>query len=540
MKEHSVLKKVIQAVFVVSLPFFTLMELHSGAGKLGYVISLILTVMIAVGISGRVTESLLEEPKKGCLIVAAAAALYISYCYAWQGNGVNILNSYQHIWGALVPIEVTSKRLVAGLILASTPSVFMLVYWIIKKVWPYVLQFLKSLDRFERSYLGIILLGATVGVTFFYLNTAVCYHTVEGGTTQLYDVLYTTDCTEIYISDCFLRILSAPNDIRQPLFGLFALPVALVGKLVAAVFFFVPNAYAIALGIEQFLLEGITVVMLLRMMKLEKRDRIWFALMASGSYAYLIHGLMIEQYAIAYFYVILVLYVYQKSDKQNFAYFGAVSTLLTSGILFGLISKTRDFKKWMLEMLKCLGIYMGIVVICGQLPQFLGIQQKMEMLRSFSGEAIGWSEKWVQFSHFVQNIFWAPVGQLQNAGFSSYRAVKGEEIAWFGVLLLILVLCGFWVSRQEWISRIAMFWVLFSVLILFGVGWGTAENGLILYALYFAWAYLVLLYQLIQKVFKKPVLRGAVVGVMTFLMVGRGLYEIVQIYQFGIAYYPAL
>jgi hypothetical protein len=38
-------------------------------------------------------------------------------------------------------------------------------------------------------------------------------------------------------------------------------------------------------------------------------------------------------------------------------------------------------------------------------------------------------------------------------------------------------------------------WCAFSAILLVGLGWGTAENGLILYGLYFSWAFYVLLRQ---------------------------------------------
>ena len=48
-------------------------------------------------------------------------------------------------------------------------------------------------------------------------------------------------------------------------------------------------------------------------------------------------------------------------------------------------------------------------------------------------------------------------------------------------------------------SLIAGFWVFFSVVMLLILGWGTQENGLILYALYFGWAYFILIYRFVEK-----------------------------------------
>ena len=217
MERQQVCKRVMQAVFILSLPFFTLMELNYAFGASGYIISLILTLLIGVVISRRVTECVFTQTNKRYLLVAAVAAIYIAYIYAWQGNGVSIMQMQQELLEAILPVAVTSKRLAIGLMLASLPSIYMLIYWMLEMTWSYVVKFVKSLDSFEKRYLGIVFLVATVGISFFYLQTAVCYRAVENGIVQIYDVLYTTDSADIYGSDCFLRILSGPNDIRQPL-----------------------------------------------------------------------------------------------------------------------------------------------------------------------------------------------------------------------------------------------------------------------------------------------------------------------------------
>jgi len=58
----------------------------------------------------------------------------------------------------------------------------------------------------------------------------------------------------------------------------------------------------------------------------------------------------------------------------------------------------------------------------------------------------------------------------------------------------VLVLCvlGAWLGRRERLVQISAWWCAISVVLLLGLGWGTAENGLILYGLYFSWAFYVL------------------------------------------------
>ena len=74
------------------------------------------------------------------------------------------------------------------------------------------------------------------------------------------------------------------------------------------------------------------------------------------------------------------------------------------------------------------------------------------------------------------------------------------------------------------------------------LGWGTQENGLILYALYFGWAFWVLLYQLAEALcaFLRrpgllPVLTIGAAGVLLLI----NLPAMGQMVSFLVTHYPA-
>ena len=45
--------------------------------------------------------------------------------------------------------------------------------------------------------------------------------------------------------------------------------------------------------------------------------------------------------------------------------------------------------------------------------------------------------------------------------------------------------------------------LVITIVVLLIIGWGTVENGLVLYSLYFAWAYLSLYFLFLKKILKK-------------------------------------
>lgn len=528
-------------VFVISLPFAVLLQVSSEFGNAGIVINLILGFGLGIFLAAKITGALTDQQGKWKVAAAFLAALYTSYNYTMQGNGVYLLSQHLDIVEKLSPVRVTSNRLVAGFVVASFPAIFFLIYYVIAQILPYVRKFLGTLDRTERRFLVAFSVVGIVMMGFLYVHTNAFYDAVHNGKTEVYDVIYTTDSTMIYTSDSFMRILSGENDIRQPLFGLFSMPVALLAKLVSLPFFFLHDSYAYALQAIQIVLLGIAHVMLARLLELGKKEKYAFWAFFVGSYTYVLFSFVVEQYIMAYFYVVLTIYVWKNSEKKNYAYFGAVSTMLTSGVLFPMITKKKKWKEWITDLLYCLVVYFELVILCGQLPQFLNIRNKLADLMFFAGGKVTLQQKWIQFTWFVEHLFLAPSAADAYAvdrGAPRFLLAEQQSVSVIGIVILIAAVLGFLYSYKNKMSQIAVCWVGFSVVLLFLVGWGTAENGLILYSMYFAWAYLILIYQFICKWIRNEKAVLAVIGVFAGLMLLYNLGGLYQIYQFGVINYP--
>ena len=109
-----------------------------------------------------------------------------------------------------------------------------------------------------------------------------------------------------------------------------------------------------------------------------------------------------------------------------------------------------------------------------------------------------------------------------------------------GAGILVLALISAVLNSKKLSSRIAACWVGFSFVVLCVLGWGTQENGLILYALYFGWAFAMLLYQLVQWIGEKtkaaflvPALSA--VGAVWLLL--NNIPEMAALLKFAVTYY---
>jgi hypothetical protein len=415
-------------------------------------------------------------------------------------------------------------------------SAAMTVYGLLVLILPLIWKFIVSMNRMEKGYLIVVLAAAVVLISVVYGATSLFFCPQNrAGDIVIYDALYTTDTGAISNTDCFFYAFASPNDIRQPLFGVFSLPFSIPARMLSMILFMVPNSYAVILQIIQIELLAITGILLARLLKLEGKETMAFWGLCTCTYTYMLYSLVIEQYIIAYFYVILTIYLADKYTKTNYAYFGAVSTLLTSGVLFPLVTRARTCREWMKDMLKAFLLYMSVVTAWGQLPLFLNIRNELKALTLFTGESVTWQEKTAQFTNFMKNMLWAPKA-LEDG--EQYLLAAAENISWTGIVIMALVLLGFFLNRERYIAKISACWVLFSVVVLYIVGWGTAENGLILYALYFAWAYIVLLYLLLKKLIGNIYLRMGCVIAFAVISFGINITEIIHIVDWGKELYP--
>ena len=74
-----------------------------------------------------------------------------------------------------------------------------------------------------------------------------------------------------------------------------------------------------------------------------------------------------------------------------------------------------------------------------------------------------------------------------------------NELNYIGLIIFVLALAGAFLNWDKKISKISLLWCIYSFVILCLIGWGTAENSLILYALYFSWSFYILIFLLVVK-----------------------------------------
>lgn len=462
------------------------------------------------------------------------------------------------------------------------------LYWFYTKLWYYLKSFFKSLDKLEKNFLIIATCVFSVAIIIIYNITSVftaahiadedkkyiLTYSEENEQTlaigqliedDVYSVicgnlLFTADTQFIIDTDAYNNINAKENDIRQPLFGLFALPYTIVPKLISDITF--DEIYPFLIAIVQGFMVFVTIILLEKIMKLQGIARLLFMLFLTFTYPTVLFLVNMEQYVIHVFYLVLFIYmVLNKIKDKDLLYIMATGTLITTGILFPLLGEKKNFKESIKNIFFTFLKFAAILIITGKIilytpEQLKGQIDNLSIYTSGASEAIDYATQANMYTNFALNTVIAPQIKSEEGLLASkvmvrdnltvrivaynYKVQQTENTSTnvFGLLILVMVVLGFIFNRKDAFCKICFTWVLFSVFLLLIVGYGASENGFILYSYYFSWAFVCLIFRLFELLLKKwPKIKNTIYTVAIIPMAIINFYGIYQLIIFGIQYY---
>lgn len=436
----------------------------------------------------------------------------------------------------------TEKLSVIYLVVGTTCSiafVTVILCEFYKKMLVVVSDIFEGISRDEKRILWIVFVILAVFSSVFILSSN-AFSDASGN----YDVIYTSDSNSIVGENVYLSILHGENDIRQPLFAVFAIPFLGLPYLLSVIFFFVPKSMAFFMNLPQIALLIVGYYMLAKLLKLKKRERVFFLIGILSTYAVLLFSVMMEQYIIGFFYLILFIYEKVHEKESDFTYIAASGTILTSAATIVMyFERQKGWKDFGKKFLRLFLYGVSIVILAGRTDLILTSFQRLQTLLAFSGDKVAFRERMMQYVSFVKSCFMAPASEIIDFGngFVCWRLRDITQWDIAGIVFIALAIVSFVINRKDKFTQVSFAWCLFSMIILEIAGWGTNENGLILYSLYFGWAYLALIVKLGMTIVKK--LKVEKIGVIVWLgMVVYLLYEnlpnMILMYQFAVKYYP--
>ncbi len=516
-----------------------LLLLEAQASKVyfwGLGISLLLLLLVSTQIN-----DIFYPIKKNPIPVTAFAALSaLGVCLRYGTYGQAYLASLPGLQGMLPHLPLVS--IVLSVLAFAFP--FITISYLFLRLGTFLkeTEFFSSSTKAEWMIYGGIAVGLVVLSTGVFLSSQAFY-----GTLIPYDVIYTGDSPMLVQNDVYLSLTYAENDLRQPLFALFAAPFMGAPYAIGRLLSLPLTGMAIWQNAMQVLMLVFANCLLVKAMGLTRTSRVAFMLLLSATYAQLLSVLMMEQYIVAYFWLAFYLYsvCVGKKGKGLFLW-GAGGSLLTSLALLPTVSSHHSLQKcktWLGDVIKCGVGFLLLLLAFGRFDVLYSLSDKITSLDRFTGKTVSFGDKVYQYFSFVGDCFRAPDAGVDTTTFShtSWQLRPVTTVAWLGVVILLLSAISVAWNRKRKVCRLAALWIVLSLAMLLFLGWGTKENGLILYALYFGWSFFVLLFALVEKIGEKlkmplfvPIVTGACLLLLAFLNVP----AIAELVRFAAVYYP--
>lgn len=402
------------------------------------------------------------------------------------------------------------------------------------------LQTFRDISRWEWIFYGVLFLSASLFTVLLFNCTDAFYGTVHD-----FDVIYTSDSPELFNENAYLSLRGLQNDLRQPLFAVFAAPILGLPYLISRLLPHSEIFYVLAMSLPQIALMMLSFFLAARMLNLTGGKRMLLMGLFCASYPALLFTLMMEQYIIACFYLLLCIYlIVSKAPETEISLYAAGGTLLTSLILMPALTDLhpiRQFKDWFARMLQLVLGFVIFLLAFGRLDIILNAPTSLLMMMKFSGRSVFLSEKLFQYSGFFRSCLIAPEAgvDLQTMGYPSWQLNPAVGFSAAGLVILFLAVVSAILNRKDRACRAAGLWLGFSFLVLVVLGWGTPENGLILYALYFGWAVILLLFALVQKLEQRIPRLTWWIGIPAIAaLLTVNLPAIAHLVGFALRYYP--
>lgn len=501
-------------------------------------------MLIFASQTGNVAASAKGKPWYVHLFIVASG---VGIC--WRGQS----HSYP-LWKSLSSLQAITQLLPFQIDLAMWVSVigavvaFAFVFISLNFFWSRMAAIVRDTKLFASASkceiitcLGITIL-LIIGCSVIFLLTDAFY-----GTDALCDLIYTSDSPAHIQRNVFLSLTYYENDLRQPLFAVFSSPFMGLPYLLGRLLSLPHSIQAIITNAVQIMMLVFTNYLLTKILKLSPGKTVCFMVLLCCTYTQLLSVLMIEQYIVAYFWLVLCVFLIAEKHKPDpMVLWGAGNTLLTSMVLLPLVSNSspvKNFKKWFADMLKYGFGFIGLMLLFGRFDLFYNLFAQLGLFSDFTGQNVLFRDKLLQFFEFIHNCILPPMTEIDTVTYDhiSWQMTDVTAINIFGIVILLLAVISFIVNREKRCSQLAAFWIGFSVVVLVVFGWGTKENGLILYSLYFSWAYFALLFQLVEKIQSKlkikfliPVMTGLAVAAMLII----NIPAMMEMVDFAITYYP--
>lgn len=394
--------------------------------------------------------------------------------------------------------------------------------WLYATFMPGIVRFFRSLSKGEWLYLSLFWGLGTVILLIIAVQTSVFTYPmpIEKPDEEFPMGIFVSDSALLIDGDTFCNNTSSANDVRQPLFAIFALPFAMFSHAMAALLcltlpgvFVYKYVYSIAIAFWQIGAFAIIGLLLRRIVKTFTDESFSWAVafLYSVTWSTVIFALTVEQYAFSLLALIIfiaycVLVRQEQTDETqqqetlNYSLLAmaAIGTITTSliPVVYFTIATAKKFKSFVNQTIEIIAVGLGSVIVFSKFGLLFNLNQRVEALSAYAdmdSSQLGPVSKLQQYLHFVYSTYFSPAVFYKH-GVVLEVLPQDIPITIYGGAVILTAACflGFLLFYKNRFVQCCALWIGFGFFLMGVMGWGSRENGMALYASYFAWAYIPL------------------------------------------------
>ncbi len=422
------------------------------------------------------------------------------------------------------------------LVLASF-SVFVYVHLFVSFVGDRCKKFWSSLSKTERfAFFIMIGVGTIVGVISFLFT--------NGFVNPKYwaDSIFSYDTGLLIKNKSQINIFLAENDFRHFLMTLAMFPFAVLPYFVYMTFEY-NFIYGALSFFVQVLLISYCIITIVKLLKINEDKFKIFAYVAMFiSAGFLFNMLIVEKFVISCFYIISTLKLCEENnDAKWLTLLGAVGILTTNIVLLFIVvfyNKT-NLNKAVSEILTFIALFVLMIMIFGQFNLVINVDKYIDPM-NFAGNGVGFGNRIVQTLTFVASVFCCPNFKVLDNGAIAQASASFNEFAILGLVILIAVVVSTILNWKDKFSRTCFVWNVFMIVLLLGVGWGSALDEMFIYSLIFGWSLISSVIMLFKNFGMHKNLMLTIVSFMIILIAFWNTYSLVLIVEAARETFPGI
>ena len=356
----------------------------------------------------------------------------------------------------------------------SLPMYIYLGIYVFHKITDWLVNWFKSLDKYERK---------------FYIITSIIFFVVILIIYNLTDWWF-LQCNKIYSLDSGWNFRDSYGsitytDVRHPFLNVYTFPMYSIVKTIFKFLVTGKMLTKVTAIVLQLIHTQFFIIMAIQLKRLTKNKIVPIVFLSS--FSVLLFSLFFEKYQICIFLSFMYISEYCLNKKSNSALFiGSVGAMPTSGVL-GVIELFRKekIKEKIFRLLKLFNC--GVVTtICMGRAYFIkyGIYEMKITKEQYANEIFTLKQKLIATTKMFHSTFVALPSYTVGKKFLWKHVLDNFQV--LSLVIVLVTLLGFFVKRKEIFSKICLFWIAFSFVLFIILNWSVFETPL--FSIYFAWA----------------------------------------------------